>query len=146
MKLTSKTRHALLFLIVSGLALLLWGCKEMKNATLRYADGSGNSYIVSPRPTPQLMYQPVKPAFSSSGMYDGGEPLTRKLTPTEHGRILELVRAALENTSVHIKDRVKMSGAIHVKPEQGEEVSVILKPGCTEQTNLESYLNDLRKK
>ncbi|HEY9843568.1 MAG TPA: hypothetical protein V6D23_24065 [Candidatus Obscuribacterales bacterium] len=111
----------------------------MEKATILYADGSANSYLLTPKPEPQIEYSPVKPEFSSTGTYDGGEPVTRKISREQHQRILEAVRAALENKAVHIKDRIKMSGLVRVKTDEGE-VTVILTPGCAEQKALEQAL------
>lgn len=133
-----KQRYGLL-LLGCFMFLQLLGCTEMDNATVRYGDGSGNSYIISPKPTPQIMYQPVKPEFSSSGEYDGGTPVTHKLTAAEHNQILAVLRAALENPAVHITQRVKMSGLISIKSSD-KEASFILKPGCAEQQAIEKLL------
>ena len=134
-----STRPMILFLMCCFTLFNLLGCKDMEKATILYADGSANSYLLTPKPEPQIEYSPVKPEFSSTGTYDGGEPVTRKISREQHQRILEAVRAALENKAVHIKDRIKMSGLVRVKTDEGE-VTVILTPGCAEQKALEQAL------
>jgi hypothetical protein len=102
-----------------------------------YADGNGNRYTVTPS---LLTYDPVTPERSSSGRYSGGEPARRNLTPLEYDSIYQLLEKAIHNRSVHISDRIMMSGAITtVKGER--QTTVIIKPGCEEQQLLEELLD-----
>ena len=41
-----------------------------------YGDGNGNQYIIEQE---SIEYNPVKPKFSSSGIYDGGDHVKKKL-------------------------------------------------------------------
>lgn len=120
---------------------LITGCEKLKQATISYGDGSGNSYVITPEP--RLEYLPIEPAMSSSGSYDGGEPVNRPLSAAEHDQILAVMRAGLENRAVHITDRVKMSGQIRVQHGDGN-LAVVLKPGCAEQQAIETLLKSLR--
>ena len=40
-----------------------------------YGDGNGNQYFIEQE---SIEYKPVKPKFSSSGIYDGGDYLKKK--------------------------------------------------------------------
>lgn len=143
---THVLTRAGLTLLGAGLMLLslflLTGCDEMRNAMLIYADGSGNVYRVTPEPKATISYDPIKPANSSSGTYDGGEPVADlPLNKADHDRILAAVRAAVLNRKVHIEDRVMMSGAVTIR--QGDkDTNFILRPGCAEQKTLETALKD----
>jgi hypothetical protein len=128
----------LLMLCLMCLAFLI-GCEEMDQARLVYADGSGNVYRVSKNPEPRIVYQPLKPAESSTGLYDGGEPVDRQITEAAYFEILKAVTAAYENKAAQIEDRIKTSGAVSIIT-QDKEISFILKPGSTELLTLEQLL------
>lgn len=135
-------RISVFVMILIVLSLFLIGCNQ-KQMTLNYADGSGNLYIVVSHPKPHLSYQPVKPGNSSSGLYSGGEPVERDLSPEDVNALSDKVQAAINNPSVHIKERVKMSGALELHSED-QMLSIILQPACTEQIELENLLKQLK--
>jgi len=128
------------------LGCLLWlgllaGCQNLKQATLYYADGSGNSYLITPEP--RLEYRPVTAAMSSSGVYDGGEPFQRVLTSVEHDQLVAVIQAGLTNQAVQIEARVMRSGQITVQ-HADQKFSVILQPDCAEQVAIETLLKSWR--
>lgn len=43
---------------------------------INYGDRNGNQYIIEQN---SIEYNPVKPKFSSSGIYDGGDHMKKKL-------------------------------------------------------------------
>ena len=98
-----------------------------------YADGSGNRYILTPT---SLSYIPVKPGESSSGTYSGGEPKEILLKDGQFNSIRTLLDNAINNTSIHIQDRVKMSGAISIVYKK-ERKQYILRPGSEELKAIE---------
>jgi len=126
-----------------GFGLMLAGCKK-DNLSVKYADGSGNLYVIISQPRPHLSYRPVSPALSSSGIYHGGEPVERNLEPTQIQALRVRLEAALKNQNVHIQHRVKMSGALEVYSDE-QTFSVILSPGCAEQVALEKLLQTLKQ-
>lgn len=130
--------------LLAGLMLMLGGCYEMEDITVTYADGSGNRYLLTAKPTPQIDYRPVKPAESSSGLYDGGQPAVRPLSATERQHLIGLLESAIANPADQISKRVMQSGLITIKRGDGEE-SYILKPGSPEQLAIEAYLRSLVK-
>lgn len=129
----------LMLLLCLFLVALLPGCEDLDSATLTYADGSGNLFTVGKRPEAYIEYKPVKPANSSSGTYDGGEPVNRAITEARYGDILTAVQKAYANPAVHIPDRIMMSGAVTLSSKD-KSVSFILKPGSSEQQELEKLL------
>lgn len=137
-----QTRLSICVIFLISVVLILAGC-ETKKMTLNYADGSGNLYIVVSHPKPHLSYQPVQAATSSSGLYSGGEPVERDLSHEDLKALSDKVQAALNNPTVHIKERVKMSGALELRSDD-RTVSIILQPACTEQIELENLLKQLR--
>ncbi|MEO0469849.1 MAG: hypothetical protein AAF206_09535 [Bacteroidota bacterium] len=77
--------------------------------TYSYHDGSGNAYRLA---NDKLSYDPVKPAFSSSGVYDGGDPKSVVLTRAQQKPLIHLLTNTLNNTSLHIETRPMGSGRI----------------------------------
>ena len=74
-----------------------------------YGDGNGNQYIIE---QDSIEYNPVKPKFSSSGIYDGGDHMKKKITKQQYNKIASIFKEAIANEASHIKNRVKMSGVI----------------------------------
>lgn len=108
--------------------------------TYEYADGNGNIFVIS---AAALVYQPVKPAESSSGFYSGGKPQTVPLTKDQFQVIVRVMDNAIKNKEVHDANRVVMSGAITVISDERKQV--ILKPGTQELAEIDSLLKGLLK-
>lgn len=108
----------------------------------RYADGNGNAFIVTPGGNKYLEYKPVMREESSSGEYDGGKPVRRKISSGEFARIKTLIDAAMSNKSEHIENRVKGSGLISVSDSSGSK-SYLIRGNSKEAVELESYLRTL---
>jgi hypothetical protein len=86
-----------------------------------FGDGNGNQYIIEQG---SIEYNPIKPKFSSSVIYDGGEAIT--------------------NEESHIKNRVKLSGVITLQ--EGKVVkSCILSPNSEELREIEKILKNTIK-
>jgi len=106
-----------------------------------YGDGNGNQYFIEQE---SIEYKPVKPKFSSSGIYDGGDYLKKKITQQQYDKIASIIKEAIANKVSHIKNRVKMSGAITMK--EGKVVkSCILSPSSEELNEIEKLLKDIIK-
>jgi len=104
-----------------------------------YADGSANRYIIMPD---RLEYDPVTPAESSTGTYSGGDPKSVSISAEQFEAIGQLFSKALDNKAVHIKDRIKTSGAISMV--KGDiHTQVILAPKCVEKEAIESLLKKI---
>ena len=111
------------------------------NITISYSDGNGNQYIIEHE---NIEFNPVKPKFSSSGIYDGGDHIKKKITPQQYDKIASIFSKAIANKASHIKNRVKMSGAITIQ--EGKAVkSCILSPNSEELNEIEKILKDIIK-
>jgi len=75
----------------------------------RYHDGSNNGWSIGPQ---KVVYQPVTPAMSSSGIYSGGEPFEKVISVAQFTEIEALIKAGLANKSIHEDSRLKGSGMI----------------------------------
>jgi len=108
---------------------------------INYGDGNGNQYIIE---QDNIEYNPVKPKFSSSGIYDGGDHMKKKITQHQYNKIMLIFKKAIANEASHIKNRVKMSGAITIQ--EGNTVkSCILSPNSEELNEIEKGLKDIIK-
>ncbi len=106
-----------------------------------YGDGNGNQYIIE---QDCIEYNPVKPKFSSSGIYDGGDYVRKKKLLNSNTTNASIFKDAIANEASHIKNRVKMSGAITIQ--EGRVVkSCILSPNSEELNEIEKILKDTIK-
>jgi hypothetical protein len=128
-------------LILSGFILFNYGCPMKEAYIYIYSDGSGNSYHISGKNDRIIEYRPVEPASSSSGYYSGGSYLKIKVNSNQYNDIISSINKAVLNQSIHIKDRVMMSGLISIKKDKKEEI-YILKPGSSEKEILERTIKD----
>lgn len=104
-----------------------------------YADGSANRYIIT---ASSLEYVPVTPEQSSTGTYSGGDPKTVSISAEQFKSIGGLFDKAVSNKSVHMKDRIKTSGAVSII--KGDtRTDVILVPGCAEKEAIEGLLKKI---
>ncbi|MEZ4884609.1 MAG: hypothetical protein R3E32_07790 [Chitinophagales bacterium] len=83
--------------------------KNNEKPNYRYVDGSNNTYVITPT---SIDYQPIDKMMSSSGDYDGGEPVTKDIDETQYAAIQAAMQAAIENTAAHIEKREMGSGWI----------------------------------
>ncbi len=116
---------------------------EKKEFTImiNYGDGSGNQYIIEQE---SIEYNPVKPKFSSSGIYDGGEHVKKTITQHQYEKIASIFTKAMANEASHIKNRVKGSGAITIQ--EGNTVkSCNLSPNSEQLNEIERILKDIIK-
>ena len=112
----------------------------MKN-TINYCDGNGNQYIIEQE---SIEYNPVKPKFSSSGIYDGGDHVKKKITQLQYNKIASIINEAIANEASHIKNRVKMSSTITIQ--EGNAVKTcIISPNSEELNEIEKKLKDIIK-
>lgn len=106
-----------------------------------YADGSANLYLLTET---QLQYVPVKPEESSTGRYSGGDPKKITISQSQYSELKKLFDDALDNTGIHIKDRMKTSGMI--TRIGSDEDQCILKPYCGEMIAIEEALKKVLDK
>jgi hypothetical protein len=114
----------------------------MKQKTYRYLDGNGNEYIIKGEPTTSLEYNPVKPHYSSSGVYDGGEHKNMQITNQQYNEIITILDKVIVKREIQVKDRVKMSGMIIIQ-KKTKQKEYILKPHSKEIDVIEEHLKNL---
>ena len=103
---------------------------------INYGDGNGNQYLIE---HDSIEYNPIKPKFSSSGIYDGGDHVIKKITQQQYNKIASIFKEAIANQASHINNRVKLSGVITIR--EGNAVkSCILSPNSEELKEIEKIL------
>ena len=127
-----------ILLIVALFNLLTFSCMSPK-PVYKYADGSANLYTLQ---SSTLEYSPVKKEESSTGMYSGGEPKKVTITAAEYDTIRKILESSLNNTAIHIEDRIKTSGAI-TEIDGNKTRSAIIKPGTKEIVEIEKALKTI---
>jgi hypothetical protein len=75
----------------------------------RYHDGANNVWSIGNQ---KIVYQPVTPAMSSSGIYSGGKPFEKAISETQFTEIEALLKAGVAAKSIHEDSRFKGSGMI----------------------------------
>jgi hypothetical protein len=129
-------------IVVNFIFLSISSCKTQDCVKYVYADGNNNSYIIKKT---KLEYKPVTPMESSSGVYSGGTPKTIDLTQAEYNKIIAVFNKAIEDKSMHIDQRIMMSGLIVVET-KGQSKSYILGARSTSKADVEALLKELMEK
>ncbi|MFX1273850.1 MAG: hypothetical protein ACFFBP_20840 [Promethearchaeota archaeon] len=104
-----------------------------------YIDGNGNKFVIKAK---SIEYNPVKPAFSSSGLYDGGDYVKKKITNVQYDEIIAIINEAVRKKEYHIKNRVKLSGMIIINDGSNEKI-YILAPLSEHVINIEKKLKKI---
>ena len=108
---------------------------------INYSDGNGNQYIIE---QDSIEYNPVKPKFSSSGIYNGGDHVKKKITQQQYNKLALIFKKAIANEASHIKNRVKLSSIITMQ--EGKVVkSCIVSPNSEELNEIEKILKNIIK-
>ncbi len=114
----------------------------MKIKIYKYIDGNGNEFIIENEPNKSIEYNPVKPLYSSSGIYNGGEYKKKKITNHQYQELVTLLKEISKKKEIHMKDRVKLSGLIVIQ-ENRKQFTFILKPHSKEINIIEESLKEI---
>ena len=110
-----------------------------------YFDGNGNGYRFergSDAEVAEARFDPVDPATSSSGTYDGGEPWASDLDEAEVAELWRWVEGLTADTSLHLERRTKGTGMVRVSL-AGEERAFVLAGGAR-RAAFETFLPSLK--
>ncbi len=108
-----------------------------------YHDGANNVWSIGPQ---KVVYQPVTPAMSSSGIYSGGKPFEQVISVAQFTEIEALLKAGLANKSIHEDSRLKGSGMIIELITDTMIGSTYLLPmRSAEKAAIESWLGQFKK-
>ena len=106
---------------------------------ISYGDRNGNRYIIDQE---YIEFIPNKPEISSSGFYNGGNPLKIRISQHQYDELNSIFHQALDNKASHIAKRVKLSGLITFS-EKNAMNSCILHPNSKELNEIESELKKI---
>ena len=138
--------HRFTLFIALGLLVLtsLLGCHPKPSTSpamthYKYVDAMGNVYDLHPD---RLIYDPVKPERSSSGMADGGDPAQATLTKVQYDELVSLFETAIADKSAHLQDRIKGCGSIYTERD-GDKQGYFLRMDSAVKSALESRLKGI---
>lgn len=124
------------------LATSVMSCKSTatviqgKNNTMisfEYLDGSANRYRITPD---SIVYDPVTPQESSSGLYSGGEPYHAAITTEAFARLQALFEKAITVTADQTTERSKGTGVLVLSDKR----RFIFKMGSGTKSELEAAI------
>lgn len=124
------------------LLLVLAACKPRLQTYVvpmpiyHYTNALSSTYTLLPD---SLVYDPIKPAESSSGMADGGDPAARALDPALRQSLVAAFEDAIATPAQHVPTRVKGCGTI-VKEVGANSQTYFLAMGSVQKEVLESLL------
>ncbi|KAA3616752.1 MAG: hypothetical protein DWP94_14715 [Flavobacterium sp.] len=122
------------------IALLLCTCKTVAVKRIQYSDQSNNHYTIT---RTSLVYSPVTPEESSSGIYSGGDPVEVQLTRDEFEKVLSLADKIMKASEGKEMKR-EMLTSVLVISEENETQKAILKRSDARST-LEELLQKLKQ-
>jgi hypothetical protein len=112
------------------------------NVLYRYHDGANNVWSIGNQ---KIVYQPVTPAMSSSGIYSGGEPFEKVISETQFTEIEALLKAGVANKTIHENSRLKGSGMIvELLTDALAGGTYLLPMRSAEKEAIESWLKQLK--
>ncbi len=102
--------------------------------SIHYSDGSGNGYRFWQRSgasPAQYSYDPVQPAFSSSGTYSGGSPQKGELKEEQVAELWQRVSVLEVETTRQLQAREKGTGSFRLQTPQEGKRSFFIRRGDT---------------
>jgi hypothetical protein len=110
-----------------------------ENELFIYTDRSNNTWHISRN---RVKYTPIKPEMSSSGVYDGGLAADVEIDDIQFVKLRNLTSRMLNNTDLHIEDRVKTSVVISRAIDKDTESAMLIFDDTFE--HLELILNYIK--
>ncbi|MCB1309045.1 MAG: hypothetical protein KDK30_12725 [Leptospiraceae bacterium] len=115
-----------------------------------YVDGNGNTYrLEQQNDRIELIYEPVQPALSSSGVYSGGSSVIRTISRKAYDEAAAAMQRAIENTGAHCNQRTMGTGTLQWRTPassvggQSEYNQILLSYRSREKQNIEDLLQKL---
>ncbi len=130
-----------LFLNFSFLFTFIYCATPTENMTYYYTDLNNNSYKIT---STHLQYDPIKPAESSSGSYDGGEPVKVVIDKKTFTDISKKADSLMATSEIYTTSR-KMLTAILSMERDGRTTRCMIMPS-NERTDFEALLRRTKQK
>jgi len=109
-------------------------------ASYYYLDGSANIYTVT---SSTIVYGPVKPGESSTGMYSGGDPYKVNISKDQYDFLKSVFKKSINNKSGQTDLRGKGTGMIIVLP---KNKSFIFEMNSAQKKEIEEALQKVTEK
>lgn len=112
---------------------------------LNFADGSGNQYTITSDAADakaHLVYTPMTPEHSSSGVYSGGSPADIQISAENTSELWRRVSALQNDPSQHSEARSMGTGTFRTKNAEGE-ARFLIRMGA-KLNDFTSFLTSLR--
>jgi hypothetical protein len=136
-----KSRYHIIF--ISLIASLLISCSEKPLIHL-YVDGNNNTYRITPEK--KLIYEPVTPEMSSSGVYSGGNPKEVMLNKEDYKKLTGLINSTFKNKKVHTEARNMGTGMVKLIFLENRTQTAFINSDSEEKKQLEKVLGELMAK
>jgi hypothetical protein len=114
--------------------------------TARFSDGSGNHYSFDSEGADSvghLVYKPVTPEQSSSGVYSGGEPADVALSVEQNAELWKRLATLHANEAIHAQSRAMGTGAFDTNGPEGA-VRFVIRMG-PELSEFVAFVEQLRR-
>lgn len=131
----SSIKFSILFSLIYFFSIMKTFSQET-TTSISYSDGNANKYEIKKR---SIEYIPVKPEFSSSGIYDGGNAVKKKITKEEFLNIASMAWEIESANGSKITDRVKGSGKFSINSKE-KSVAFIIGPESPQKASFENLL------
>lgn len=105
--------------------------------SLFVSDESSNTFVIT---SSQFSFNPVEPIYSSSGYYDGGEPVEKTIEKLCFQKMVILAYSLMEDETIQLTQRVKGSITISMVFRESSK-TVFIKP----HKNSDDFLEQLRR-
>ena len=122
------------------LALLLTQCTSNSIYNIKYSDQNSNQYLVT---QDTFIYEPMTKEGSSSGAYEGGEPIKKEIDNAEFEMIAEVVLQLKSDSTQHAAKRKKLISVLVITSGNLNE-KFFIKP-CESRDRLEELLKELKE-
>jgi hypothetical protein len=105
-------------------------------ALISYYDGSNNAWHIY---SDKIVFEPMSPGLSSSGIYSGGSPKETFINNTQLDIINKLAVTAFEKIAEHSELRTMGSAMIKI-----DDKKCILSMNAVSKQEIEGFLKDYR--
>lgn len=124
------------------IASLLISCSE-KPLTYIYTDGNNNNYRLTSEM--KLIYEPITPELSSSGIYSGGNPKEVMLCKKDYKELTKLIMSTFNNKENHIETRNMGTAMIKLIFTENKTQSAFIRGDAKQNILLNKVLEGLKQ-
>ena len=128
------------FVVILMCAVVLSQCKSDAIYNIKYTDQNNNHYLIT---QDTFLYDPITAMESSSGVYDGGDPVNKEIPKATFNEVAALVKAMIDDKNLHSEKRLKGTSIIVVTQGNLNDKYFIKSNPIRDQ--LETLLEEIKK-